>query len=60
MYVVKKQYLLLRTNEVDLDLFIQDIINDNEDKETTLSPDAIKDILDSLDTSWDKKVLKVA
>lgn len=60
VYVVKKQYLLLRTNEVDLDLFIQDIINDNEDKETTLSPDAIKDILDSLDTSWDKKVLKVA
>ena len=35
VYVVKKQYLLLRTNEVDLDLFIQDVINNNEDKETT-------------------------
>jgi hypothetical protein len=33
VYVVKKQYLLLRTNEVDLDLFIQDIINNNKDKE---------------------------
>ena len=42
--------------------FIEDIVNDNKEMETanpTLSPDVIIDILDSPDTSWDKKVLKV-
>ena len=62
VYVVKNQYLLLWTMKLTFTSFIEDIVNDNKEMETanpTLSPDVIIDILDSPDTSWDKKVLKV-
>lgn len=60
VYIVKQQYILLRPKEVDLELFFEDVLREKEMSATTLSPDFVKDTLESLDSSWDRKVLKVA
>ena len=46
--------------EVDLELFLEDVLREKEISATTLSPDVVKDMLESLDSSWDRKVVKVA
>ena len=59
VYIVQNQYILLRSGEVDLDLFLQEISKPTdrigEDKFSAIQ---VKDILQSLDTTWDKKVCK--
>ena len=60
VYVVKKQYLLLKSSDVDLDLFFEDFFSDERNQaDNGLSPDEINDVIDSLDTAWDKKAVKV-
>ncbi len=60
VYVVKKQYLLLKSNDVDLDLFFEDFFSDERNQaDNGISPEEINDVIDSLDTAWDKKAVKV-
>ena len=61
VYIVRSEYILLRSNEVDLELFLEEITT----KEcNTLSPQLTKDFVGSLlknmDSAWDRKILKVA
>ncbi|CAB4022062.1 Hypothetical predicted protein [Paramuricea clavata] len=60
VYVVKRQYVLLKSHDVNLDLFFKDFFSDEENQaHSSLSNDEIDYMIDSLDTAWDKKVMKV-
>lgn len=64
VYVIGDQYVLLRSQDVDLEHFIEDVMannlaNNDEQSRLTISCDLIQDMLDSMDSEWDKKVLKV-
>ena len=62
---VSSKYILLRSSDVDLELFIEDIVSSNDNSEVEesriiISRDFLQDMLNSMDSAWDKKVLKVA
>eukprot|EP00794_Sanderia_malayensis_P008470 gene8470-9377_t len=60
VYVVQNQYIVLRSGEVDLDLFLEEIIKPTDRLGgDTFSATQVKDMLQCLDTAWDKKVCKV-
>lgn len=59
VYIVKQKYLLLMSSDVDLDLFFEHLFKDPEVGADKLSSGDIQDMLESLDTAWDKKVMKV-
>lgn len=50
----------MRSGDVDLDLFLEEISETKDDREKRhFSATQVNSILDSLDTSWDRKVCKV-
>lgn len=60
VYLVQNQYIVLRLGDVDLDLFLEEIFQTKDDgKKEHFSATQVNSILDSLDTSWDRKVCKV-
>ena len=59
VYIVQRKYLLLISSDVDLDLFFEHMFKDPEEDADKFSSDDIQDILESLDTAWDRKVMKV-
>ena len=60
VYIVKNQYIVLRLGEVDLDLFLEEISKPTDRLGgETFSATQVKDMLQCLDTAWDKKVCKV-
>ena len=53
VYVVKRKYLLLKSNDVDLDIFLEEYISVEESQAhntDSLMPGEIDDIIESLDT----------
>ena len=58
VYLVQNQYVVLRSADVDLDLFLEISQKSMSEKEH-FSVTQVNSILDSLDTSWDRKVCKV-
>ena len=66
VYVIANKYVLLRSQEVDLEHFIEQLLADidateniKESSRLTISYDLVQDMLNSMDSEWDKKVLKV-
>ena len=65
VYVISSKYILLRSSDVDLELFIEDIMSSNDNSEgeegrVIISRDLLQDMSNSMDSAWDRKVLKVA
>ena len=60
VYILKRNYIVLKTNNTDLELLFEELLEDRELRTVGLSANDIKDMLDSLDSQWDKKVFKVA
>ena len=62
---VSSKYILLRSSDVDLELFIEDIVSSNDNSEVEasqiiISRNLLQDMFNIMDSAWDKKVLKVA
>ena len=65
VYVISSKYILLRSSDVDLELFIEDIVSSNDNSEVEasqiiISRNLLQDMFNIMDSAWDKKVLKVA
>ena len=59
VYLEQNQYVVLRSADVDLDLFLEEISQKSMSEKEHFSVTQVNSILDSLDTSWDRKVCKV-
>ncbi len=60
VYVISSKYILQRSSDVDLELFIEDNNSEVEEGRVIISRDLLQDMLNSMDSAWDRKVLKVA
>ena len=63
--VMANKHVYLRSQDVDLEHFIEQLLANNEATENVeessrlnISYDLVQDMLDSMDSKWDKKVLK--
>ena len=62
VYVVSNDYVLLRSRDVDLEQFIEELltkVRPEDQRRLCLSRSLIQNMLNSMDSEWDKKVLKV-
>ena len=61
---MKEEYLLLRSKDIDLELFLEEFIQSKE-RETEqsvrldLTNDLVQEILCTVDSEWDKKIIRV-
>ena len=64
VYIVKEEYLLLRPKDIGLELFLEEFIQ-NKERETEqsvrldLTNDLVQEILCTVDSEWDKKIIRV-
>ena len=63
VYIVLNKFIVLKSSETDLEHFIEDCLNlrqqDTPDSRFDINRETVHDIIESMDTAWDKKVLKV-
>ena len=59
---LRSQYIVLRPDEVDFELFFEEIASLEYESQTNkfeIDKDFVADLLSSVDTEWDRKVIKV-
>ena len=63
VYIVLNKFIVLKSSETDLEHFIEDCLNlrpqDTSDSRLDINKETVHDIIESMDTAWDKKVMKV-
>jgi hypothetical protein len=63
VYIVLNKFIVLKSSETDLEHFIEDCLNlklqDTPDPRLNINKETVHDMIDSMDTAWDKKVMKV-
>ena len=63
IYIAFNKFIVLKSSETDLEHFIEDCLNlklqDTADLCVDINNEIVCDIIDSMDTAWDKKVMKV-
>ena len=64
VYIVANKFVILKSRDIDLELLLEELISSSYNKEPheqsrlNVTKAFVDDLLDSMDTSWDKKVLK--
>lgn len=62
VYIILNKFIVLKSSETDLEYFMEDCLKLQETKAESrldITRETLHDVLDSMDTAWDKKVLKV-
>jgi hypothetical protein len=56
-------FIVLKSSETNLEHFTEDCLNlklqDTPDPRLDINKETVHDMIDSMDTAWDKKVMKV-
>eukprot|EP00794_Sanderia_malayensis_P003753 gene3753-4275_t len=61
VYIVDGEYIILRSKEVDLDLFLEEMITKESNTQgSQLTRHFVESLLRNMDSAWDRKILKVA
>lgn len=64
VYIVGGEYILLRSKEVDLELFLEEMIIKEcgtcDAQSPPLTRDFVESLLKNMDSAWDRKIFKVA
>ena len=65
VYIVANKFIILKSRETDLELFLEELITSSYNKESqeqsrlNVTKELVDNLLESMDTSWDKKIVKV-